>query len=312
MKPRLIIIAGPTGIGKSAAALALAREFGGEIVSADSMQVYRFMDIGTAKPSPEDRALVRHHMIDVVNPDEAYNAALYGEQARGIVQALHEGRQNIWGAGGTGLYIRVLTGGLLEGPGSDAGMRSVFRQEIERYGTAYLHERLRMKDRAAAERIHPNDAVRLMRALEVIELSGESIVARQREHGFSDRPYDGLKIGLMDEREGLYERIDRRCDGMIEAGLVGEVENLLARGYPESLKSMQSLGYRHMIAHLKASLSLSEAAARMKRDTRNYAKRQLTWFRADREMIWFRPGERDVMRRRIEAFLTGRSAAEIS
>jgi tRNA dimethylallyltransferase len=306
MKPRLIIIAGPTGVGKSATALTLAREFGGEIISADSMQVYRFMDIGTAKPSVEDRALVRHHLIDVVNPDETFNAALYAEKARRIVQELHEDKKNIWVVGGTGLYIRVLTGGLLEGPGSDEGMRNVFRQEIERYGTGYLHERLKGKDKAAAKKIHPNDAVRLMRALEVIELSGESIVARQREHRFGDRPYESMKIGLMDERERLYEKIDRRCDGMIEKGLAGEVESLLARGYSESLKAMQSLGYRHMAGYLKGTLSLGEAAARMKRDTRNYAKRQLTWFRADREMIWLHPDEMDGMRKRIEAFLSGR------
>jgi tRNA dimethylallyltransferase len=306
MKPRLIIIAGPTGVGKSATALALAREFGGEIISADSMQVYRFMDIGTAKPSPEDRALVRHHMIDVVNPDEAYNAALYAEKARGIVQELHKDKKNIWVAGGTGLYIRVLTGGLLDGPGSDESIRNVFRQEIERYGTGYLHERLKEKDTAAAKKIHPNDAVRLMRALEVIELSGESIVARQREHRFSDRPYECLKIGLMDERDQLYEKIDRRCDGMIEKGLAVEVEDLLARGFSESLKAMQSLGYRHMLGYIKGNLSLGDAAAQMKRDTRNYAKRQMTWFRADGEMNWFHPDETDGMRKRIEAFFSSR------
>jgi tRNA dimethylallyltransferase len=306
MKPRLIIIAGPTGVGKSATAMALVREFGGEIVSADSMQVYRFMDIGTAKPSMDDRTLVRHHLIDVVNPDETFNAALYAEKARRIVRELQEDKKNIWVVGGTGLYIRVLTGGLLEGPGSDEIMRNVLRQEVERYGTGFLHERLKEKDKAAAEKIHPNDAVRLMRALEVIELSGESIVDRQREHRFSDRPYECLKIGIMDERERLYEKIDRRCDGMVEKGLVGEVESLLTRGYSESLKAMQSIGYRHMAGYLKGTLSLGEAAARMKRDTRNYAKRQLTWFRADGEMIWIRPDETDGIRKRIEAFLSGR------
>jgi tRNA dimethylallyltransferase len=306
MKPRLIIIAGPTGVGKSATALALAREFSGEIISADSMQVYRFMDIGTAKPSLENRALVRHHLIDVVNPDETFNAALYAEKARGIVQELHEDKKNIWVVGGTGLYIRVLTGGLLDGPGSHESMRNVFRQEIERYGTGYLHERLKEKDTAAAKKIHPNDAVRLMRALEVIELSGESIVARQREHRFSDRPYECLKIGLMDERERLYEKIDRRCDGMIEKGLTGEVQSLLARGFSESLKAMQSLGYRHMLGYIKGTLPLGDAVARMKRDTRNYAKRQLTWFRADGEMNWLHPDEMDGMKRRIEAFLSSR------
>jgi tRNA dimethylallyltransferase len=306
MKPHLIIIAGPTGVGKSALALAFAREFGGEIISADSMQVYRFMDIGTAKPSLEDRALVRHHLIDVVNPDETFNAALYAEKARAIVQELHEDKKNIWVVGGTGLYIRVLTGGLLEGPGSDEGMRSVFRQEIERYGTGYLHERLKEKDKAAAKKIHPNDAVRLMRALEVIEISGESIVVRQQEHRFSDRPYECLKIGLMDERDQMYEKIDRRCDGMVKKGITEEVQSLLARGFSESLKAMQSLGYRHMLGYLKGALSLGDAVARMKRDTRNYAKRQLTWFRADGEMIWLHPDETERMRKRIEAFLSSR------
>lgn len=306
MKPRLVIIAGATGIGKSRIALDLSLAFGGEIVSADSMQVYRFMDIGTAKPSPEDRALVPHHLIDIVHPDEEFNAALYGEEARGIVQKLHDHGKNIWVVGGTGLYLRVLTGGLLEGPGRDAGLRTVFRQEIERYGTAHLHERLKEKDRAAAERIHPNDAVRLMRALEVIELSGESIVSRQRNHGFGDRSYECLKIGLMEERARLYEKIDRRCDEMIEKGLVGEVEDLLARGYPASLKPMQSLGYRHMAAYLGENLSLDEALERMKRDTRNYAKRQLTWFRADGDMVWFHPGDRDGLKKRIGDFLSGR------
>lgn len=306
MKPRLIIITGPTGVGKSATVLALAREFGGEIISADSMQVYRFMDIGTAKPSAEDRARIRHHLIDVVSPDETFNAALYSDQARGIIRELHEDRKTIWVVGGTGLYLRVLTGGLMEGPGSNEDMRSVFRLEIEKYGTGYLHERLKEKDRAAAEKIHPNDVVRLMRALEVIELSGESIVARQREHRFSDRPYECLKIGLMGDRSRLYEKIDRRCDEMVEKGLVGEVESLLARGYSESLKSMQSLGYRHMVGYLKGTLSLGEASERMKRDTRNYAKRQLTWFRADREMVWLRPDETGGIKKRIEAFLSGR------
>jgi len=306
MNPRLIIIAGPTGIGKSIISLDIAHAFRGEIISADSMQVYRFMDIGTAKPSPEDRALVPHHLIDVVDPDEEFNAALYGNEARRVIGKLHENKKNILVIGGTGLYIRVLTGGLVPGPGRDAGLRDIFRQEIERYGTAYLHERLKEKDRDAAERIHPNDAVRLMRALEVIELSGESIVAQQKNHGFGDRPYECLKIGLMEDRGRLYEKIDRRCDEMIEKGLVGEVENLLARGYSESLKPMQSLGYRHMIAYLKGTMSLDEAVTRMKRDTRNYAKRQLTWFRADGEIVWFNPGDRDGIKKRIGDFLSGR------
>lgn len=309
---RLIVICGPTGVGKSAAAMALVREFGGEIVSADSMQVYRFMDIGTAKPSAEDRALVGHRLIDIVNPDEVFNAALYTVRARSAVEELNQDGKNIWVVGGTGLYLRALLGGLLEGPGTDEALREEYRSIVRREGTQGLHDRLKEKDETAADRIHPNDAVRMMRALEVLELSGESITARQNHHRFRERPYECLKIGMTDERERLYEKIDRRCDGMIDKGLVREVEGLLARGYSASVKPMQSLGYRHMVRFAAGELSLDEAVALTKRDTRHYSKRQMTWFRTDREILWHGPGDGDRMKKRVEAFLSRNRTSDLS
>ncbi|HRT71185.1 MAG TPA: tRNA (adenosine(37)-N6)-dimethylallyltransferase MiaA [Syntrophales bacterium] len=311
-KPVLVIVCGPTATGKSALAIKLAREFGGEVVGADSMQVYRYMDIGTAKPTVEERAEVRHHLIDVVNPDEDFNAGMYVEKARQAVETLNHERKPAWVVGGTGLYIRALTAGLVDGPGTDKNLRARYVREMKEYGIRYLHEKLKIKDREAAERIHPNDAVRVMRALEYIETSGEPLSLRQRNHRFADRPYDCLKIGMTDERAFLYRKIDSRCDRMVKNGLVGEVEGLLARGFAEDLRPMQSLGYRHIVRHLTEGLPLAEALSLMKQDTRNYAKRQMTWFRADREVRWFGSADWDGIRKEVEAFLGGMEAVEMS
>jgi len=185
-------------------------------------------------------------------------------------------------------------------------------REMKEYGARYLHEKLKVKDREAAERIHPNDAVRVMRALEYIDTSGEPISRKQTNHRFADRPYSYLKIGMMEDRAVLYRRIDSRCDRMVDKGLVGEVEGLLDRGFAEDLRPMQSLGYRHIIRHLKEEFPLDEAVSLMKRDTRNYAKRQMTWFRADREVRWFGTADWDGIRKEVEAFLGGMEAVEMS
>lgn len=305
IRPRIVVIAGPTAVGKSSAAMELASEFGGEIVSADSMQVYRRMDIGTAKPSPADRARVGHRLIDVVDPDEPFNAALFAELARAAIAELHQAGKVVWVVGGTGLYIKALTGGLLPGPGTHEGLREVYGRVIKGHGPAGLHRMLKDKDQAAAARIHPNDAVRLMRALEVLELSGESIVERQQDHRFGDRPYECLKIGLTEDRGTLFEKIDRRCEGMIKKDLVGETESLLSLGYSEDLKPMQSLGYKPIVRHLKGELTLAEATSLMKRDTKRYAKRQWTWFRADGEISWHRPDDLKEVKKMIGSFLSG-------
>ena len=305
-KPKIIIILGPTAVGKTDLALDLASGFGGEIISADSMQVYRHLDIGTSKPSPQERERVPHHLIDVVNPDEEFSAARFNEMARGIIGDL-EGRKAVFVVGGTGLYVRTLTGGLIEG--SDAELRKRYREALEREDGVSLYGRLRQLDAPAAERIHPRDKVRIVRALEEAELTGEPISAKQRRHGFRDIRYEALRIGLYRDREELYRRIDSRAAQMVEAGLVGETEKILRMGYHEKLKPLQTLGYRHFIRHLKGGATLEEALQSMQRDTRHYARRQMTWFRGEAAVEWFHPTEADAVRTRVAAFLRRRQGS---
>ena len=302
-KPRLIVLVGPTGVGKTELALQLALAAGGEIISADAMQVYRFMDIGTAKPASEQRSLVRHHLLDVADPDEPFNAALFIKHAQPVIEALHAERRPIFVVGGTGLYIRALLGGLFAGPQADETLRASYREALSVNGPAYLYEKLKRKDEQAARRINPHDAVRIMRALEVFEISGQSIVEQQQQHHFGQRRYDYLKIGLMMERQPLFDRIGQRTDQMMTGGFVEEVRYLLARGYAASLKPMQSLGYRHVVRYLDGLHDLSTTVQAIKRDTRRYAKRQMTWFGSDREMIWFRPDDRDAIAKIVASFL---------
>ena len=302
-KQRLIAILGPTGVGKTETAITLASEWGAEIISADSMQVYRMMNIGTAKPSLEERAIVKHHMIDIVNPDESFNAALYNRMAGEIITALQAEKKHIFIAGGTGLYIKTLLGGLFEGPSADENIREFYREELKCHGKAYLYSKLKEKDEQAAARINANDTVRIIRALEVLELSGESIVYQQARHGFGDSGYDCLKIGLMMDRDCLYARIDQRTDKMIQKGFLEEVAGLLEKGYHENLKPMRSLGYKHMVSFIKGMYSFEEAIRLMKRDTKHYAKRQMTWFGADKEIEWISPQDVDTAKQRIEQFL---------
>ncbi|TSA45028.1 MAG: tRNA (adenosine(37)-N6)-dimethylallyltransferase MiaA [Deltaproteobacteria bacterium] len=302
-RPRLICIVGPTGVGKTAMALELAGRWGGEIVSADSMQVYRHMDIGTAKPTPEERRRIPHHLLDVVNPDEPFDASLYIRLANGIIADLQRERKVVFVVGGTGLYIRALLGGLIDGPGADEVLRRELKQQMNQRGKAHLYERLRTTDPLAADQIHPHDGIRIIRALEVLELTGRSIVAHQQEHRFGEAPYELLRIGLCLDRERLNDRIERRTDRMIADGLPEEVRRLLDMGYTESLKPMQSLGYRNMISFLAGQQSLEEAVRLIKRDTCRYAKRQMTWFAADREVVWLDPGDVDAASKRIDLFL---------
>jgi tRNA dimethylallyltransferase len=286
-KPKFVALVGPTATGKSILALHLAQRFRGEIISADSVQVYRGLDIGTAKPSAEDRRMVRHHLVDICNPDEDYSAASFRQQADEIIGELHKGETPIFVVGGTGLYLKVLTRGLFRGPAADSELRLVLQQKAEREGSEVLHQELRKLDPEAASRIHPHDRFRIIRALEVCSLGRKPISLFQREHGFRDAPYDVLKIGLCCEREDLYKRIDLRVERMVELGWVDEVRSLLNQGYGPGLKSMQSIGYRHILSHVLGDLTLEEAVRLIKRDTRRYAKRQITWFKTDAEISWF-------------------------
>jgi tRNA dimethylallyltransferase len=303
-KPHLIVILGPTAVGKTTAAMALARESGGEIVSADSMQVYRLLDIGTAKPTLEEQSLVKHHAIDIVNPDEQFNAAMFIRLAHETIGKLNDAGKPVFVVGGTGLYIKALLGGLFEGPDADEDLRRLYRQELKQFGPTHLYEKLKERDEQAAAQIDRNDIPRIIRALEVLELCGISIVEKQNAHRFGDNIYDFIKIGLTVERTELYRRIDQRTENMIEDGLVGEVEKLFSIGYRENLKPMQALGYKYIARLIKGSCSLADATRMIKRDTRHFAKRQMTWFGRDKEIEWVAPSDLDAMRRRIDQFLS--------
>jgi tRNA dimethylallyltransferase len=286
-KPKIVALVGPTATGKSILALHLARRFRGEIISADSVQVYRGLDIGTAKASAEDRRMVPHHLVDICEPGEDYSAASFRQQADEIIRELHKRETPIFVVGGTGLYLKALTRGLFRGPAANSELRLALKKKADREGSGVLHRELRKLDAEAASRIHPHDRFRIIRALEVCSLGRKPISRFQSEHGFRDTPYDVLKIGLCCERENLYKRIELRADRMVELGWVDEVRSLLNQGYGSGFKSMQSLGYRHILSHLLGDLTLEEAVRLIKRDTRRYAKRQITWFKADPEISWF-------------------------
>jgi tRNA dimethylallyltransferase len=302
-KPRVIIIVGPTGVGKTEMAMQLAGRWKGEIISADSMQVYRGMDIGTAKPTVDQRRRIPHHLIDVVDPDGTFDASRYCGLARSVIARLHGEKKNVFVVGGTGLYVRALLGGLIVGPGRDDQLRRELWEEIERSGSAGLHGRLQDSDPRAAARINPHDRVRIIRALEVFELTGRSIVDHQEGHRFRERPYETLIIGLMLERERLRAGINLRTERMIADGFVEEVRGLLAEGFDRSLKSMQSLGYRHLVACLAGESTLEEAVCRIKRDTYRYARRQMTWFSTEKELVWHAPDDFTAAAERVGRFL---------
>ncbi len=289
MKPRLVIILGPTAVGKSQLALQLARRLDGEIVNADSQQVYRCMDIGTGKPSQADRAAVRHHLIDIVAPDEEFNAARYRDLAARAIDDIQRRGKRVLICGGTGLYLKALMHGLFEGPAQDRELRKKLEAEIERHGLAALYRRLCAIDAGVESAIHPNDRQRIIRALEVYHATGKPIGVWQREHAFKESHYAALKIGLERARAELYELINRRSEQMVEAGLLDEVRGLAARGYSLDLKPLRSVGYRQMGEVLREGKDLQQALEEMKQETRRLAKRQLTWYRSDPEIRWFHP-----------------------
>jgi tRNA dimethylallyltransferase len=302
-KPKIIIICGPTGIGKTAVAIDLAQHFNGQIIGADSMQIYKYMDIGTAKPTAEEQNRVVHHMIDIVEPDETFDAARYASLARAKIFALSQQSMTPFVVGGTGLYIKALLYGLFNAAVSDPDVRRRLKEEGAVHGSEYLHARLGRLDPETARRLHAHDTYRILRALEVVETTGKPISRHHREHGFLEQPFRSLKIGLNMDRAILYEGINARVDAMISAGFVDEVRNLLARGYPVDLKSLQSIGYRHMIDYIEGRLSWEECTRTLKRDHRRYAKRQLTWFGADPEIIWKEPGQASQIKNLINNFL---------
>lgn len=279
MRPRLVGIFGPTAGGKSELAVWLAERIGGEVVSVDSRQVYRRLDVGTAKPAPELRRAVPHHMLDVVEPDEPFDAARYAVGARAAIAEIHGRGRAVVLCGGSGLYLRALTGGLFAAAPPDGDIRRRLDARLAERGPAALHAELAALDPEAAGRIAPRDAARIRRALEVVLATGRPLSAWHREHAFRDEPYEILSFVLSPPVEELDRRIARRAAGMWERGLVEETRALLAAGYDGRLRPLAAIGYREAQAHLRGELSRQEALAAMVRATRRYAKRQRTWFR---------------------------------
>jgi tRNA dimethylallyltransferase len=286
-KPRLLVILGPTAVGKSKLGIEIAKRIGAEIINADSLQVYRYLDIGTAKPSPEERAQVPHHMIDIVDPDEEFNAGIYRKTAGSIIGELHSKSVKVVIVGGTYLYVRALLYGIIEEIPADRGIRERLRRLKADFGVSYLYESLKAIDPVSTYRIHPNDYVRIERALEAYYLTGERMSELQERHGFKGNEYEVLKIGLSQDREALRKRIDERVDRMIGCGLVDEVKRLRDMGFGKDLKPMQSIGYKQINQYLDGEITLERAIELIKRDTRRFAKRQMTWLRRDGDINWY-------------------------
>lgn len=301
---KLIVICGPTAVGKTGFAIELADQFNGEIVGADSMQIYRRMEIGTAKPTPHERRRAVHHMVDILDPDEAIDAVRYAQRADTCISRLSAEGKTPFVVGGTGLYIKALLHGLTDAAPSDAKVREALLSELAASDAPTMHKKLQACDPTSADRIHPNDTYRILRALEVFNLTGQPIARHYENHGFSTSRYQSLHIGLTLPREVLYARINQRVDLMIDEGFVQEVKTLLADGFAAELKSMQSLGYRHMVDYLLGRLEWEEAVRTMKRDHRRYAKRQLTWFSANPDIQWLAPDQNLKAADLIGRFLT--------
>lgn len=286
-KRPLIILTGPTAVGKTRASIGLAKAVGGEIISADSMQVYRHMDIGSAKIRQEEMGGVPHHLIDVLEPDEEFHVARFQEMAKRAMEDIYTAGHIPVVTGGTGFYIQALLYDIDFSKGEeDEAYRQKLNEYAETQGNHALHEILRQVDVKSALAIHENNRKRVIRALEFFHQTGMPISEHNEEERSKESPYRFAYFVLNDERSHLYERIDRRVDEMLESGLVEEVKSLKERGYTKDMVSMQGLGYKEMLSYLEGEMGLDEAVYTLKRDTRHFAKRQLTWFKREKDVIW--------------------------
>lgn len=279
---RVIVLLGPTGVGKTGVSLLLAKEFATEIISADSMQIYRHMDIGTAKPSVEEQRMVRHHMIDIVDPSDSFSVGKYLASVVPIIGRLHKENKIPIVVGGTGLYIKAMTRGLFSGPAADWTLREKLWSMEERSERS-LYRYLKDCDPSAAEKITPNDTRRIIRALEVC-LKSDASMSEMQKALTKPLPYEFVKIGLTRERKELYSLVDQRVDRMISAGLVKEVKNILAMGPDKT--ALQAIGYKEIMMYLEGKTTLANAVSLIKKGSRRYAKRQFTWFRKEEEVRW--------------------------
>ena len=287
--PPLIAVLGPTASGKSGLALRLARRFRGEIVGCDSVQVYRFLDIGTSKVLKPEQAGIPHHLIDFLDPDQEYTAGQYMVQSRRVLSEIRQRGNLPIVAGGTGLYLRALLNGLFDGPSRCQSLRQRLQEQARRKGDTHLHRLLARVDPDSARRISPRDRHKVIRALEVYFLTAKPLSVHFRAATEKLQGYRLLKIGLNPPRDRLYQRIEERVDRMFAGGLVEEVRSILAKEYSPDCKPLQSLGYLQAVRFLRGERSLQSAVEATKQATRNYAKRQLTWFRKEEKVIWF-PG----------------------
>ncbi len=305
-KPVLALI-GPTAVGKTDLSIRLAQTYKCEIVSVDSMQVYRYMDIGTAKASKEERRLVAHHLIDIVDPDENYHAARFVDDCLEAIDAIHRRGSIPLLVGGTGLYLRSLKDGLFNAPETDPQIREDLRRRIAEEGSRALHDELRSFDPQSAERIHPHDRSRIVRAVEVYRSTSKTQtewLKIQEESGSCVDFARFTTVGITCERDELYRRINRRTALLFDCGLEDEVRELLDRGYTPELKSMQSIGYRHMIEYIAGNWSFERCRELLARDTRRYAKRQYTWFSRDPSISWFDRGDNSALFSHIDSMLS--------
>ena len=302
MLEKILTILGPTASGKTKVSLEIADKINGEIISADSRQIYRYMDIGTAKPGLDERGKIPHHLIDIVNPDEYFSAADYSARARrAIREILSRGREPIV-VGGSGLYLRALFKGFFKGPGRDENLRQELKESAEKFGIESLYRELKEKDPEAAEKIGPHNLVRIIRALEVYELSGQRISELQKKGEYPLKEFEFIKIGLELEREKLYQRIDQRVEDMICSGLVDEVKSLKIKGYDTSLVPMRTFGYKEIFQYLEGKISLDEAKQKIKLNTRHFAKRQLTWFKKEEGIIWIEAEKTNLKNEILKTF----------
>ena len=301
---KLIIICGPTGIGKTSFAINLAQKFNGEIISADSMQIYKYLNIGTAKPDKLQLELAKHHLIDFLDPKKDFDVGMFVKKADKLIEQITVQGKTPIVAGGTGLYLKALLHGLFRSKPLDATIVEQLNRELKKKGNIPLFKRLEECDPKAAQTIHPNDSFRVIRALEFYQANNQKISEWQERHNFNDKRYDFLKIGLYMERDKLYQRINKRVDVMLSSGLLKEVTDLIENGYSLELKSMQSIGYKQMGMFIQDQVDLDEAVRLLKRDTRRYAKRQFTWFNKDKEIRWVEPSNSGKTEQLVKEFLT--------
>ena len=303
-KNKLIVLTGPTAVGKTALSIQLAKRIGGEIVSADSMQVYKYMDIGSAKITKEEMEEVPHHLIDMLEPDEEFHVFRFQEMAKEAIKGIYERGHLPILVGGTGFYIQALVYDIAFGEEEDhSAIRERLENTAREKGSAYLYEYLEKVDPDSAKIIHPNNQKRIIRALEFYELNGTPISEHNKRERQKESPYDFCYFVLNDDRKLIYQKIDQRVDEMLAKGLVAEVRALKEMGFQKDMVSMQGLGYKEILSYLDGECTLDEAVYLIKRDTRHFAKRQLTWFKRERDVIWIDKKEFEYDNNKILNFM---------